>query len=112
MKNYDSVVWNYVNEHLSAPIRTLVQQANYDLHYGPGGELAEDESYPGFVSACQRIREALDDFQDLWIDMQAEIVETSEPDWNDDGFCQDDYVLYTHKDIMRAYLGSALAEHA
>ena len=42
---------------LPLEIRRLISQAARDLYSGPAGI---DESYPGFTTACARIREVLE----------------------------------------------------
>lgn len=41
---------------LDPEIRTLINQANHDLYFGP---LVGEEGYPGFTTACARILDAM-----------------------------------------------------
>jgi hypothetical protein len=47
------------DENLSLETQKLISQANFDLYYGPDTCGDEEESYPGFTTACKMITEAL-----------------------------------------------------
>lgn len=73
------------------PIRRLINQAYFDLMFGPVGDGAYgdpaegDESddwkgYPGFTTACQQIKEALADLpRELYLDTETETWSDNEP---------------------------------
>jgi len=77
-------------ENLSEDVRKLISQANYDLWYGPindgaVGDPAEGDEelskYPGFTSACEKIREECDELpSDLYLDTDTGEVRQSEPE--------------------------------
>jgi hypothetical protein len=52
---------DWKENNLSSDIRTLIRQANFDLYAGP----LEEDGYPGFVSACNKIRKILDDLPSI-----------------------------------------------
>jgi hypothetical protein len=90
----------------------LIRQANFDLYYGPSGN---DDDFPGFVTACRRIAEALSDVGDLYVDEQSECVSDVEPNWCDG--CDDEectgsdpgtWYRYERRDVIRAIVGREL----
>jgi hypothetical protein len=71
-------------ENLSTDILTLINQASFDLHNGPGGDPATNDEelvkYPGFITATRTIRQALQDLpSDLYIDTESDTVLDSPP---------------------------------
>jgi hypothetical protein len=83
----------YRAEHIPADVNRLINLATYDLYYGPVGDGAvgdpatdehgqENEwaGYPGFVSATDKIKSALDDVPSrLFVDTGAECWSEREP---------------------------------
>jgi hypothetical protein len=71
-------------ENLTDETRELIMQAVHDLWHGPLFEavnVSEGLGYPGFTTACKRIREALDDMpRELFIDCDCEQWQTEEPE--------------------------------
>ena len=54
-------------------VQGLINLAAWDLWNGPiSGDDEDAEDYPGFSSACDAIREALEDVQTVYVDMQFE----------------------------------------
>lgn len=54
---YEDALYNYfVEERMPAIIKRLVAQAKADLYFGP----IDEEDYPGFVTATQRIRDYIE----------------------------------------------------
>jgi len=98
---------------LSPRIRHLVCAANLDLIYGP----YSCDDYPGFTAACKEIASAIEGIiQDIWIDVNAEVVETSEPKGFHDGDewiepCWEDYVFLEARHVKFCLLGQELAHH-
>ena len=88
---------HWEKENLNEEIRKLINLADFDLHYGPVGSCddpVEDEfgnqnewsKYPGFSSACYKIKEALQELpSQLYIDADVEQWQDSEPE---PGACQ------------------------
>jgi hypothetical protein len=92
---FDSAIKAWASETkaaLPAEVRTLISQANFDLYYGPsgGGLDDEDSTYPGFTTACRRIREALSDAvpSTLYVD-EDDCYSTTEPSAESCGGCED-----------------------
>lgn len=107
-------------------INRLIALANWDLYHGPtmdgqdDDEDADDGSkvvYPGFVNACREITAALDGIvQDVWVDIQTENVQTTEPQGYQDGEewvepDWEDYRLVDARQVKYALLGRELAGH-
>ena len=76
---------------LDDSIVRLIDQATWSLNFGPGCENDEGddgEAFPGFETACERIREALDQANvrsSLYVDMGGEpLVLDHEPDQYED----------------------------
>lgn len=73
-------------ENIDAQVRKLINLADFDLHYGPVSVHSyepenEWSEYPGFISACDKIKEALHDLPSrLYIDAECEDWQTSEPE--------------------------------
>jgi len=66
-------------------IQRLINAANMDLYYGPyaEGENIENEwTYPGFVSACDRISEWIDENipSEMYFDYDCEYISETEPE--------------------------------
>ena len=120
-------------------VRRLIGMANWDLYNGPSGGGLEDEDeqgetiYPGFETACKRIREALDDTLPsvLYVDDQ-DCYSTEEPKAEECHECTDgvtpegekcwacgasgyiDPEPYTELDrheLMRAIVGKELVQY-
>lgn len=77
---YDKVLQVYAKEwkekFLSEDVLKLIAQATSDLYNGP----VVEEGYPGFVSACVQIKEALHSLPSyIYIDTQSESVSEHEP---------------------------------
>lgn len=94
----------------------LIRLATADLYTGPIDREAYPE-YPGFVTACARIRDAVDLRRDVWVSDWDDVVDT-EPDWCD-GTCgaeectgewSEDWTYYDSRHVRRIVLG-ALAEY-
>src|ERR1700722_19571583 len=71
-------------DNLTPEVLTLINQATYDLYYGPGGDAATNDEelmkYPGFITATRTITQALTDLpSDLYIDTESETVLYSSP---------------------------------
>lgn len=68
----------YKAENLGIFVCALIHQANWDLYNGP----CQDEDWPGFTTACKKIREALDDLPSmLYVDSDTgEVTETEPPE--------------------------------
>ena len=112
---------------LSKRIQKLIDQANYDLYYGPHHEAG----YPGFTKACAEIGKALEDVSEKWLDVQSGEMLDREPEAyeevNDlydpeDPDCEEpqynvfepnweDIVHLERKDLLDAILGVELACH-
>lgn len=77
-------------EHLTPEVRKLISQANFDLWHGPVkngayGDPAEGDeewdSYPGFVKACDAIKDSLKELpSDIYLDVDSGFVSESEPE--------------------------------
>lgn len=103
-----------IREHveLDEPILRLVRLACTDLYEGPVHVTTDDDDdddpYPGFVSACRMIREAIPR-TDLYLDTEADVViGDTEPDDPEDlthVLCVD------HRIVVRALVGRELAEY-
>jgi hypothetical protein len=92
-KDYDRILeaWSkkWKEENLTDEVRKLINQANFDLYYGPIndgaiGDPAEDDEelkkYPGFSKAVAIIIKALDDLpSDLYLETETGFVSESEP---------------------------------
>jgi hypothetical protein len=137
---------------ISPETQKLITLATYDLYYGPEpanseptlkvrdeyGNENEWAGYPGFVTACRRLREAL--FVDLpgqvWWDEDTGILAHSEPqpadcgvcngegyiDGTDEPFCTEcsgrgqfeadgDWYVFERRDLLRGLVGHELAAY-
>lgn len=97
---YDKILKEWATkwklENLSDKVRTLINQTNFDLYYGPindgavGDPAEEDESlkkYPGFSEACDIITKALKDLpSELYLDVDTGEVLEREPEGEE---CED-----------------------
>lgn len=118
---------NWFNEKFSDETRRLVFFAQQDLYNGPSGL---DENYPGFETACQKIREELSHVPSaLWIDIYSETVSEVEPEWCNhesgheveqddvvkaiecDGHSPNDWQLIERAQIIRTIVGKELAQY-
>jgi len=76
-------VWakEWRKEHLTSEIERLIQQANWDLHFGPPADVdSDDYDFPGFEKACEQIKDAVSDLpRDLFIDTDSESWFDGEP---------------------------------
>ena len=99
--------WKSAN--LDEATRTLIAQANHDLYCGPL-PMENETDYPGFTSACKRIRKALDDAPStLWIDVESEIACDTEPDWTE--HFEEDHYKATRRDVLQALVGRELVAY-
>ena len=116
-------------ENLDADTERLITQATYDLYFGPIGDDDEDAPpYPGFETACDRIKLALrdlpstlylfDDWED-WSETEPE-AHTCEECKGDGGpcdFCVDGsvdpepYYALDRSEVVRIVVGKELAEY-
>jgi hypothetical protein len=99
-------------------IQRLITLANHDLLYGPSMEGEPGEvTYPGFTEACRVIRDATEDIiQDVWVDIQAEYVQTSEPEPDVDGddvtpVDWEDWAFVEAHHLKAVFFGRELATH-
>jgi hypothetical protein len=73
-----------VENHFKVParIQKLINQASYDLYFGPIGE----EDYPGFTSATDEISDWMNDnVYDVWYDdFSGGLYDTEPEGWEDD----------------------------
>jgi hypothetical protein len=94
--------------------------ALFDVNYGPMGveyyrEASEFPEWPGYMAACDQLLEwARENIQDTWFDVQAELVQTDEPQGykDEDGEwvepMWEDYVKLEDRDIRRAVFGDLI----
>lgn len=69
-------------DNLDDETRTLINQASFDLYHGP----CQEDGFPGFVTACRKIRLALADLpRVLFVDDDSGCVTDSEPTEDDGG---------------------------
>ncbi len=61
-------------EKMPVDMKKLFNQTYYDVMFGPSGE----EDYPGFITATKKLSEF--EINEVWVDMQFEIVSESEPE--------------------------------
>ena len=95
-------------------IKNLINQANWDLYYGP---IQDDPAYPGYISACAQISDALDEvgLYDIYVEDWSGCVLTSlpEPYEDEDGeIIEPDYseiYLINRRELKQRLLGSELA---
>lgn len=106
-------------------IKRLIALANWNLYYGPSmlgqddDEDTEDGSkvkWPGFTEACREIANATEDISDVWVDIQSENVQTSEPEAEVDGeevfeVCWEDWAMVEARQVKAVFFGSELAQH-
>lgn len=124
-------------------IQRLIALANWDLYYGPTMDGQDDDEdtedgskvrYPGFSEACREISDAIEGIvQDVYIDIQCEHVQTSEPepdsyedanpDYDPDDedseefitvvneVCWEDWHKVDAKEVKAALVGGELAQH-
>jgi hypothetical protein len=123
MKMIDKAVSSYAQgifDALPDNVKPLINQANYDLYFGPvdeGFELYEDgDTYPGFSKALDLISEALPNIHDVYFDeCFGEIVECEPEAYFDDEFQEwiepDQYYLIESTDILKALLGKELYQY-
>jgi hypothetical protein len=71
---------------LTPEIRSLIEGARQDLHFGPA--YGEKSDFPGFETATLKIREALEEIPSrLFIDTGAECWSEREPELDECGNC-------------------------
>jgi hypothetical protein len=112
---------------LPRKIRRLINQADFDLWYGP----CQDKSWPGFITATKLIHAAIENIHcsDVWIDLQCEEIMTSEPQgfWDENPDhdpndadsekqvwvepCWDDVYHVETFEVKRAMFGKELAHY-
>lgn len=78
---------DFQEKNVTADIQRLINQANFDLYYGPieanTDEVSDTDDwsgYPGFTTACKRISEAVSVPSVLYIDCETETYQTDEPE--------------------------------
>jgi len=76
-----SEITKLVREHvaLDEGTKRLITMATCDLYDGPLA--VDDPDYPGFETACARIRDALDSHRSLWVNVECGHVQETEPQW-------------------------------
>lgn len=98
---------------LEDEIRTLVAQANFDLYAGP----CQEEGFPGFETACKRIRKALSNVSDVYEDRFCGYFTESEPQGFEDEDGEwieptwEDWFQHGKRDVLAALVGSELAPY-
>lgn len=119
----DERIEEYVLKDIPKDIISLANQANYDLYYGP----IDDDDYPGFVKAIDKVKEYLYDINTLYVDNFTEEIMDREPEQyvecpecNGDGceYCEDgcveicsEWYQYDRREILSATFGKELAHH-
>ena len=91
----------------------LQNLASSDLYFGPiEAEAEAEDNWPGFSKACDEIRAWSEEHLDsqVWYDSQAEVIETSEPQVEDDSDWEF-YVLVERDEIKKAVFGRELADY-
>jgi hypothetical protein len=122
LETEQKAIKEYVNSLLDDETKRLVHLAAWDLYWGPVACSPEAHNgpddgkpWPGFSAACERIKEALDGLDDLWV--EGDNVMTREPEGytdNDTGEWVEPYLEETYRFPRREVLRvafSALAEH-
>jgi hypothetical protein len=95
-------------EALPAEIKQMIADANLDLYYGSSGT---SEEYPGFTTACKKIKEALSDIPStLWVDTQCDNWTDTEPNFFEE-YAYDDFVVFDRSDLITALVGKELAPY-
>ena len=107
-------------------IKRLIALATWNLYNGPSMEGQDDDEdsddgskvkWPGFSEACREIADATSDIvQDVWVDIQSENVQTSEPEAEIDGeevfeVCWEDWAMVEARQLKAVLFGSELAQH-
>ena len=114
-KKLDNLIREHVLATLSEETQRLARLAWWDLMFGPMGPTDDDgKPWPGFSVAVDTIRAELE-AGELWVDDDAGLVLTSEPEGFQDGDewiepSWEDYTHYSRREVMRATFGE-LAEH-
>jgi len=123
MKMIDEAVSNYAQDiwdSLPSNIKPLINQANYDLYFGPveeGFEMNQDgDTYPGFSKALDLISEALPNIHDIYVDgFCGEVLECEPEAYFDDELQEwiepEEYYLVESVDILKALLGKELYQY-
>lgn len=95
-------------------VRTLIGQARYDLFYGP---VFDDPEYPGFGGAVDRIRAALDDVTDIYVETWSGCWQRCrpEPEYDEEGDligrAPCDFTMVDAQAVKTSLLGSELAAY-
>lgn len=93
-------------ENLTEEMRTLINQANFDLWYGPCAE----DGYPGFETACKWIRDALANVpSQLYLDPDCDDWTETEP--FELGMINEEWVLLNRPALINALVGRELGEY-
>lgn len=99
------LISEFISAKLDPEIKTLLGSANHDLYYGP---CVDNEDYPGFEEACQKITSELE-ISRLWLDTQSEEILDSEPKGfeDEDGTWiePEDYIEFSREEVMRICFG-------
>jgi hypothetical protein len=118
-----------IREHvaLDTHINRLIRLARTDLYEGPAQLVVDEddhEPYPGFVAACEMIREAIPR-SDLYLDVEIdEVIGDVEPHWHgcecgcepDDpdapvGYYPESVLHVDQRDVVRMLVGRELSEY-
>jgi hypothetical protein len=116
-KGYENTLKAYAKakiDDLDWYVQRLITVANYDLYFGPVPErFQEDEFvYPGFSMAVDKIKEALDDIGEIYVDDEAELwTETKPSDTENDDEGLEYRYFVSRKDCIKAIVGKELAEY-
>ena len=118
--NTDKIVEKYFKDKMPKDIRQLLAMTHYDLNFGPahgyvdGIDTANDceVQWHGFESACERLKEWIQDMlpTQVWVDMDSDYVSEYEPQGEEiDGernepFLEETY-YFDSKAIKRAVFG-------
>jgi hypothetical protein len=92
------------DEYLSTEVRILIGQAITDLYEGT----LFDETYPGFTTACNTIKQALLDLpSNLYIDLDTDDVSETEPQAEEcEGCKEDNTTVFDHDCLVCGNTGS------
>ena len=110
------MITQYIDAHacdlaakLPPTVRRLINQASMDLYHGPHHE----DGYPGFASACDLIREALETIEDVYMDEDGNTWDREPRAWEEDGetFEPPPYCLIEARDLIARIVGPELARY-
>lgn len=97
-------------ESLEPEIRRLISSANHDLYFGPNDadEIPDNDEfvYPGFVIACEKIHDALQDLQTIYVDSDTETYSSTHPE-------EFEEYIYTidRKAVLQIIVGKELVDY-